>query len=413
MSILDKETATTQSKSSAVRSPRSWRIWTTAWMVTAVFILSNSATPLYVHWQREIGFSNGTLTLVFAAYIVGLLVTLLIAGQLSDRFGRKPVLFPGLTAAVLACLLFATASSVTALLIARFLSGIAVGVIVSAGMASVVDVGGPNRRQLASLAASVAMVLGAGLGPLLAGALAVTLARPVVPIFVVELAVLATAFLVAGTLPKRHIHSNQQNNWRLHLPSVPKANRLDLAFGIAIFAPGITATSFVLSLGPSLLSKLLHVTNPLIAGGTACVMFLTATGVQFAVKKLHVRTIFLIGVTATILSMFSIAVAVNASVAALLVISAVLAGAGQGLGQLGGLTLIGLHVPEHRRAEANAVLNIGGYIPAAILPICTGYLIDVTGLALAATAFAATLSAVAVAAALFVRTRLQSTSSAP
>ncbi|MEK5393420.1 MFS transporter [Margalitia sp. FSL K6-0131] len=405
MSIHAKETAL--SKSSTVRSPRSWRIWATAWMVTAVFILSNSATPLYVYWQRNIGFSNGTLTLVFAAYIVGLLLTLLFAGQLSDRFGRKTVLFPGLTAAVLACLLFATASSVTVLLTARFLSGIAVGVIVSAGMASVVDVGVPNRRQLASLAASVAMVLGAGLGPLLAGVLAVALSQPVVPIFAVELAVLATAFVVAGTLPKRRIHSRQQNNWRLHLPSVPKVNQLDLAFGIAIFAPGITATSFVLSLGPSLLAKLLHVTSPLIAGGTACIMFLTATGVQFAVKKLHVRTIFLTGASAIILSMISVAVAINASVASLIVISAVLAGAGQGLGQLGGLTLISLHVPEHRRAEANAVLNIGGYIPAAILPVCTGYLIDVMGLTIGATAFAVILSVVAVSASLFVRTRLQ------
>jgi len=395
------------SKSSLVQSSRSWRIWTTAWMVTAVFILSNSATPLYVHWQQDIGFSNGTLTLVFAAYIAGLLVTLLIAGQLSNRYGRKLVLFPGLFAAVLACLLFAAASSVITLLTARFLSGIAVGVIVSAGMASVLDVGGPNRRKLASLAASVAMVLGAGLGPLLAGAFAVIFTRPVVPIFIVELAILATAFLVTSTLPKRQIHFEQQNNRRLFLPSVPKVNRLDLAFGIAIFAPGITATSFVLSLGPSLLAKLLHVTSPFIAGSTACIMFLTATGVQFAVKKLHVRIIFLTGASATILSMVSIAVAVNASVAAMLVVSAVLAGAGQGLGQLGGLTLIGLNVPEHRRAEANAVLNIGGYIPAAIFPICTGYLIDITGLAFGATVFAVILSMVSVAAALFVRTRLR------
>lgn len=405
MSTHGKET--TQSKSSESHSPRSWRIWTTAWMVTAVFILSNSATPLYVHWQREIGFSNGMLTLVFAAYIVGLLITLLVAGQLSDRFGRKPVLFPGLLAAVLACLLFATASSVTVLLIGRFLSGIAVGVIVSAGMASVVDVGGPSRRQSASLAASVAMVLGAGLGPLLAGVLAVVLARPAVPIFGVELVVLLTAFVVAGTLPKSRAHSQQQNNWRLHLPSVPKTNRLDLAFGISVFAPGITATSFVLSLGPSLLSKLLHVTSPLIAGGTACVMFLTATGVQFAVKKQNVRTIFLMGASATIISMVSIVVAVNTSFAVLLVISAVLAGAGQGLGQLGGLSLIGLHVPERRRAEANAVLNIGGYVPAAVLPVCTGYLIDATGLSIGATAFAVMLSVVAFGAVLFVRSRLR------
>ena len=394
------------SKSTSDRASHSWRIWTAAWMVTAVFILSNSATPLYVYWQREMSFSNGTLTLVFAAYIAGLLAALLVAGQLSDRFGRKPVIFPGLSAAVLACLLFATASSVSALLIARFLSGVAVGVIVSAGMASVVDIGGTDKKQQASLAASVAMVLGAGIGPLLSGILAETISQPVVPIFSAQLAILASAFLVAAALPMKRIDFHHRGCFRLRLPNVPAANRLHLALGIAVFAPGITATSFVLSLGPSLFSKLLHVTSPLVAGGTACMMFLTATGIQFALKKLPIRTIFMIGAASTILSMCCTAAAANASDAVLLALAAVLAGAGQGLGQLGGLTLIGLHVPEERRAEANAVLNIGGYIPAALLPVCTGYLIDYTGLAIGATIFAVTLSALAAAALLFVRAQI-------
>lgn len=136
-----------------------------AWIVTAVFMLSNSPTPLAVQWQDQLGFSSGMLTVIFAAYMVGLLVTLTVAGQLADRFGRKPVLIPGLVLAMVACGLFAFTSSVLLLVAARFLTGIAVGVIVSAGMAAVVDVGGPARHRQASLAASVAMVLGAGLGP--------------------------------------------------------------------------------------------------------------------------------------------------------------------------------------------------------------------------------------------------------
>lgn len=169
-----------------------------------------------------------------------------------------------------------------------------------------------------------------------------------------------------------------------------------------MFAPGITSTSFVLSLGPPLLSKLLHVTSPLVAGGTACVMFLAATGIQFVVKRLSVRSLFLLGVAVILLSMICLVTAVMYSSPAFLVIAAVLAGAGQGLGQLGGLTLISLHVPEHRRAEANAVLNIGGYVPAALLPIGTGFLIDMTSISLGASLFAAVIAAVSVAGAVFV-----------
>ncbi|MDQ5861585.1 MAG: MFS transporter, partial [Actinomycetota bacterium] len=196
-----------------------------AFLVTAVFALSNSPTPLYVRWQAQLGFSAGTLTLIFAAYIAGLLLTLLVAGQLADRFGRKPVLIPGLVLAIVACFLFAIADSVLLLGVARFLTGIAVGVIVSAGMAAVVDVGGPSRKRQASLAASVAMVLGAGLGPLLAGIFAQIFPEPVVPLFTTELIFLACALIVAAALPLKRYHLRAkredavQRTWRL--PHVP------------------------------------------------------------------------------------------------------------------------------------------------------------------------------------------------
>ncbi|HGH4624823.1 TPA: MFS transporter [Enterobacter hormaechei] len=362
-------------------------MWGAAWLVTAVFMLSNSPTPLYVHWQQELDFSTGTLTVIFALYIAGLLGTLLVAGQLSDRFGRKPMLLPGLLAALMACLLFAGAQSVLALGIARLLTGIAVGIMVSAGMAAVGDLGGGDRRRQSALLASVSMVFGAGLGPLLAGGLAQTMAHPILPVFGSELFVLGSALIVACVLPLRRPIRSSGQSLRLRLPTVPVANRRHLAYGIATFGPGITATSFMLALGPSLLSRLLDVRSPMIAGGMACAMFLTATGVQFSVRNWPIRWIFLGSATSTVLAMACIGAAVYTSLAPMLVAAALLAGAGQGLGQLGGLTLIGLHVPDARRAEANAVLNIGGYIPAGLMPVAAGYLIDRLGAASGTTVF--------------------------
>ena len=371
-------------------------MWRAAGMVTAVFMLSNSPTPLYVVWQRALGFSSGTLTVIFALYIAGLLGTLLVAGQLSDRFGRKPVLLPGIAAALIACGLFACASSTAMLVVARLLTGIAVGVIVSAGMASVADLGGSARKRDAALLASVAMVLGAGLGPLLACGAGQVLTHPIMTVFGFEAVVLLSVFVIVWRLPlARPAMPHGSEAAALHLPSVPAQNRRHVASGIGVFGPGITATSFVLALGPSLLARLLEVRSPLVAGGMACAMFLTATGVQFAARRHSVRTLFLAGTAATTLSMGALCAAVHASSAPFLVIAALLAGAGQGLGQLGGLTLISLHVPDTRRAEANAVMNLGGYLPAGLLPVMTGYAIDAFGLATGATAFAVTLALIA------------------
>jgi MFS family permease len=377
------------------RAPASFTadMFRAAWAVTAVFMLSNSPTPLYVVWQHALGFSSGTLTVIFALYIAGLLGTLLVAGQLSERFGRKAVLLPGLLAALVACVLFASASSIAMLAVARLLTGVAVGVIVSAGMASVGDLGGPHRRRQAALLASVAMVLGAGLGPLLAGGVAQTLAHPVQPVFAVEFLVLLSAFIITLRLPLTlPVKAAQTTSTRLRLPSVPRENRRHVLSGIAVFGPGITATSFVLALGPSLLSRLLEVHSPLLAGGMACAMFAVATGVQFAVRSWSVRAIFAAGSMATVLAMGALTFAVHVSSAPLLIVAALLAGAGQGLGQLGGLTLISLHVPDTHRAEANAVMNIGGYLPAGLLAVSTGYAIDFLGLSTGATMFAVILA---------------------
>ncbi|MFI7102635.1 MFS transporter [Streptomyces sp. NPDC050161] len=372
-----------------------------AWPVTAIFVLSNAATPLYVLWQRDIGFSKGMLTVIFACYIVGLLGSLLVSGVVSDRLGRKRVLLPALALALMACGIFATASSVAALVVARLLTGIAVGAAVSAGMAAVTDVAGQRRKRLAALLASCAMVLGAGLGPFLSGVLSETLPAPTVTVFLVEAVLLATAALVVVRMPVPRPAATGGGAW-IRVPGVPRESRTQLVLGIAAFGPGITATSFVLSLGPSLLSGALHTTSRVVAGGMAFVMFLVATGVQFAVQRLRRRTVLMAGAVSTALSTAALVVAVHASSVPALTASAVLAGAGQGLGQLGGLSLLNSAVPPRRLAEAIAALNVGGYLPAGSLPVAAGYLSDATGLTTGATVFAAVLAALAVAGGLVV-----------
>ncbi len=269
------------------------RIWFAAWPVLVVFVLSNAATPLYPLWRERLGFSAGTLTVIFAGYIVGLIAALLVAGVLSDRIGRRPVLLPGLALALAACALFATADSVVALGIARVLTGVAVGATVSAGMATVADVAGPGRKGLAALAASTAMVFGAGTGPLLAGVLSQLVAGPTVVAFVVEAVLLVSAGVVVMRLPLSAPKVKTAGPMRI--PTVPRANRRDLLLGVAVFAPGITSTSFVLSLGPSLLVGLLGTGNRIVAGAMAFAMFAAATGAQFGARPWPVRRVLLAG----------------------------------------------------------------------------------------------------------------------
>lgn len=93
--------------------------------VAVVFAAANAPTPLYVQWQNEWGFSSGTLTVVFAVYMIGLVGTLLFAGRIADLHGRRVVLIPGLLIAMASSLCFLFASDVSMLVLGRFGAGIA------------------------------------------------------------------------------------------------------------------------------------------------------------------------------------------------------------------------------------------------------------------------------------------------
>ncbi|BDM72530.1 putative multi-drug efflux transporter [Streptomyces nigrescens] len=397
--------AASPAPAAATALPPVREVWFAAWPVVAIFVLSNAAMPLYAVWQRQLGFSSGTLTLVYAAYVVGLLGALLVAGVASDRLGRKPVLVPALLLALVACLVYATAPSVAALALARLLTGVATGAAVSAGMAAVTDLAA--GRRIGPLLASTAMVLGAGIGPVLAGVLSETAPAPTVTVFVVEgvLLVTALAAVVRMPLPARGGTAGTAPGAWVRLPAVPRANRRHLALGLAAFAPGISATAFVLSLGPSLLAGLLGTTDRALAGGLALAMFLSATGVQFALRRLAVRTVLLASGAATVTGTLALVTAVRTGTLAPLVVAVLLAGAGQGAGQLGGLTLLSREVPAARRAEANAALNAGGYLLAGVLPVADGYLSDAIGLPAAATTFGLAVAALAAGGAVLVALR--------
>lgn len=382
------------------------RMRAAAAIVAIVFVLSNAPTPLYIRWQSQLGFSSSTLTALFSSYVLGLLITLALAGQCADRFGCRAVLIPGIGVGMVACLLFSSAESVGALLVARFVSGVSVAVAITAGMTAVMEFGGTERQRTAALLASSALVLGAGLGPLLAGGLALTLAEPAAAIFSTELALLGGVGLLACLLPFVP-RERSSRTWRLHLPSVPHQNRTHLLLGILALGCAMSCTAFVLSLGPAVLAYLTGVTNPLVAGGMGCAMFMAATVAQIPARKAPVRRIFTLSAGAIILGMISAVAAVASSCASALVVAAIFAGAGHGLAQLAGLTLIGVHVAADRRAEATGVLNIGGYVPCGLMPVLTGWIVDRTSLALGTTCFALFITSVALGVWLFVRRTLR------
>src|SRR5213078_1663772 len=104
-----------------------------------VFAANAAVSPLYRIYQAEFGFSATTLTLLFAVYIVVLLLTLLVLGSVSDYVGRRRVMLAGLASGAVACGLFLLAHRGALLFCARALQGVAVGLIAGAASAALLD----------------------------------------------------------------------------------------------------------------------------------------------------------------------------------------------------------------------------------------------------------------------------------
>ena len=113
--------------------------WAAAMIAFLGFAANTAASPLYRIYQAEFGFSATTVTLLFAVYIVVLLLTLLVLGSVSDYVGRRRVMLAGLASGAVACGLFLLAHGVGLLFCARALQGVAVGLIAGAASAALLD----------------------------------------------------------------------------------------------------------------------------------------------------------------------------------------------------------------------------------------------------------------------------------
>jgi Na+/melibiose symporter-like transporter len=88
-----------------------WSMCAAAAVVAVLLALSNMPTPFYVRWQAVIGFPSTSLTVLFSAYIIGLITSLALTGGLVVRLGPRPILLSGCFLSIGACAVFVAARS--------------------------------------------------------------------------------------------------------------------------------------------------------------------------------------------------------------------------------------------------------------------------------------------------------------
>jgi len=119
--------------------------------------------------QAVFGVDYGVIQLTLTAYLAAMAISQLVFGPLSDRFGRKPILFAGFALFVTGSAMAASAPAVEWLIAARALQGAGGAVGIAIGRAIIRDVYG--RSQAASMIGytTMAMVLAPMFAPMLGG----------------------------------------------------------------------------------------------------------------------------------------------------------------------------------------------------------------------------------------------------
>jgi MFS family permease len=165
----------------------------------------NQFSPLLVMYTSA-GYSAVLVDALLGAYVLGLIPGLLTAGQLANRYGRRPVIVIGTALSLVASVLLALGPFGAGWIAAgRFVTGLGVASAMAAGCTWVKELSDAKpgaAPDLGTRRGALWLTLGFGIGPGVAGALAQWGPAPMVLPYAVHAALTAIALPFAFNSPE-------------------------------------------------------------------------------------------------------------------------------------------------------------------------------------------------------------------
>ncbi|MFG3308185.1 MFS transporter [Streptomyces wuyuanensis] len=352
-------------------------------------------TPLYGLYQEQIGFSELTVTVVFAVYAIAVITALLVAGNYSDAVGRRPVLLAamGFSAASACC--FLLESGLPLLFAGRLLSGFAAGLLSGAATAAVIELAPPGKKTRAAFAATAANMGGLGCGPLLSGLLAEYAPWPLTLVFLVHLGLIAVACVLTWLLPET---VEDPRRWPRLSPqgiSVPPGVKgVFVPASVAAFA-GFALLGLFTAVAPSFVAMTLDVHNLAVSGAVVFSVFLASTIGQSMTPKVGAARALPVGCGVLVVGLLLVAASLLAESLPLLVLGALFGGTGQGLAFRAALTLVSGAAPRDHRGGTISAFFVVAYAGISLPVVGVGALAMGLGLRTAGLVFAGCVTVVA------------------
>jgi MFS family permease len=356
--------------SSPAPSSRPARVWALALLALGA-AGAGIPSPLYPAYQAQLGFTDVTLTAIYAVYPLVSVPAVYLLGPLGDRLSPRRVMRCGIAIAAAGSLALALATSTGWLILGRVAYGIALAVITGAGVA--VATSGADKVR-AGLVSATVFILGTGTGPVLGGALTRFGPSPGLLPFGVNLVLLGIVFIGLGGVPDPEPGPSTDRGAPVTgaEPDMTRTVRRALAIAAVNGFLGWAVVGLFLGLISSVAERFLGVRDPLVAGGLAGALLLCSTLTVPAVTRLGPRRSQLVGLVALAASLVVLAPGVNSLVAVL--VACVIAGPANGLLYSGATTAVATMAPPQRASGTAAAVYSAFYLGAGLPALLVGLL---------------------------------------
>jgi predicted MFS family arabinose efflux permease len=384
------------------RSSHSAGFWFVAIAFTSLMAFATLPTPLWPLYQARDGFGTTTVTVAFAVMVIGAAIAFPTLGHLSDRFGRRRIVVPALLVAIVAALTLAFWPDLAGLLIGRFLTGVAVGLMASTATAYLSDLhheARPDRTGSAvpALVSTAANLGGLALGPLVAGALAEWAPAPLLTSYLL-LAVLMAILLVLVLASPETVDTELKSRARPTRFALRDGQRTVFASAAAVGFFAFAVMGLFSSLGAIIVRGQLGITSHFIAGLAPFAAFAASAVAQLALVRLSRTSILITGTVLFPIGLALTALSLYRPALWLILVAAALAGGGAGLLFKAAVTQTAIAAQPESRAGVLAIFFVVAYLGMGLPSIAFSIVIQGVAIQPAMIGFAAVLSVGAIAA---------------
>lgn len=363
----------------------------------AIFAATAIPIPLYADYQATIGLTTADISNTMFTYLTGVALTLLLAGRISDAFGRTPVTSLTLMLAIVGCIMFMMADSGA--------QGLSAGFGMSAVSALVIDCVGEKHLGWGSTVASCGAMVG-----IMIGSVAVGILYDIVPSIAVLYGIMIVILAVCLFLmPVVHEPLDQTLSLRAVMRVrvyIPTDNRRLFAVVAVCYLATWLVSCFYQSFSAPIAQQCFGETSPL-AGSVILALIMAPSLLggplvqRFEPKRTLVVSMAAVTATTALMALF---VLMGAEL--LFMADCALFSFAMGVAVSVSLRLLLLRVSVLRVSAILASVNLVAYAGSAITGVICGILLEATSFAFVFAAMAAVL----VAASLFVAVCLRAPS---